>query len=123
MATTWSWVVGNHCRVVAISPGQPPGAVFKLDDMTPIMPRNQHEAPQCSLRGCLLPGRERVLPVRPRRLYLPALVHRQDLRLFAALTKLISSIDREPHRFPLGFVWPIRFAVELYEPLVAVTHN
>jgi len=71
----------------------------------------------------LLPGRERVLSVRPRRLYVPALVHRQDLRLLAALTKLISSIDREPHRFPLCVVWPIRFAVELYEPLTAVMNN
>ncbi len=26
-------------------PNAPPGAVFKLDDMTPVMPRNQREAP------------------------------------------------------------------------------
>jgi hypothetical protein len=75
------------------------------------------------IEGWLLPGRKRVLSVRPRRVYLSTLVYRQHLRRFATLTKLISSVDSEPHRFSLGLVWPIHLAVELDEPLVAVTNN
>src|SRR6267143_4130810 len=72
---------------------------------------------------CLSTGRVRVLSVRPRRPRVPALVHREHLRLFAVLTKPMSSIDRESHRFPLGLVWPVLFTVEFDEPRVTLTNN
>lgn len=65
----------------------------------------------------------RVLPVGPCRQCVPILVHQQDLRVFAAFAKFMSSIDREKHRFPLGLVWAVLFAIELDGPNVALTNN
>src|ERR1700730_7537917 len=71
----------------------------------------------------LLPGRIRVLSVRPRRPCVPALVHQQHLRLFATLAESMGSVDCEKHRFPFGLIRPILFAIELDEPNVFLTND
>jgi hypothetical protein len=58
----------------------------------------------------------RSTPQRP-----PVITHQQHLRLFALFAELLGGINREQHRFPLGRVWAVLFAIEVNEPEVLLT--
>jgi hypothetical protein len=61
--------------------------------------------------------------VRPRRQWVPMLVHQQHLRIFTTLAEIVGSIDREKHRLPFGSIRPVLVPIELDEPKVVLTND
>ena len=61
--------------------------------------------------------------MRPRRQWVPILVHQQHLGILAQFTEIVGGIDREKHRFPFSFVRPILIPIELDEPNVVLTND
>jgi hypothetical protein len=73
-------------------PNAPPGAVFQLDDVTPVVLRNQHDICRRSPKETLLLGRIPALIMAPYRQCVPTLVHQQHARLRRFLQACVRTV-------------------------------